>query len=146
MVNIEGYRMPDNLYYHEENTWVRIEGSTVRVGMTDFFQQTVGDIAYVELPFEGDEIRQGDVIGKAQSNIWIRTLIGPLSGTIEEVNWELIRDGSIMNRDPYGDGWVMILTPSDLEDEMDDLIHGTGAVTEWLKRQIEKVDKLREEG
>jgi len=146
MANIEGYNIPDDLYYHEEDTWIKMEGDTVRIGMTDFFQQAAGDIVYVDLPFEGDDVQQGEPFGKAQSSKWIGKLISPLSGTIEEVNYELDSDSTIINKDPYGDGWVIVLTPSDLEGEMENLIHGLEDATAWIKRQIEKAERLKEEG
>ena len=146
MADIEGYNMPDDLYYHEEDTWIKIEDDQVRIGMTDFFQQAAGDIVYVDLPFEGDEIAQGEPFGKAQSAKWIGKLISPLSGTIEEVNYDLDSDSTIINKDPYEAGWVMLLTPSDLDGEKEGLIHGVEAITEYIKHQIEKAERIKAEG
>ena len=146
MADIEGYNMPDDLIYHEEDTWIKVEGDKVRIGMTDFFQQAAGDIVYVDLPFEGDDVQQGEAFGKAQSSKWIGKLIAPLSGTIEEVNYELDSDSTIINKDPYGEGWVIVLTPSDLEGEKEGLVEGLEAVTDLIKRHIEKAERLREEG
>jgi glycine cleavage system H protein len=146
MAEIEGYNMPDDLYYHQEDTWIKIEGDRVRIGMTDFFQQAAGDIVYVDLPFEGDEIAQGEAFGKAQSAKWIGKLISPLSGTIEEVNYDLDSDSTVINKDPYGDAWVMLLTPSDLDGEKEGLIHGVEAATEFIKGQIEKAERIKAEG
>ena len=146
MAEIEGYNMPDDLYYHEDDTWIKIEDDQVRIGMTDFFQQAAGDIVYVDLPFEGDEIAQGEPFGKAQSAKWIGKLISPLSGTIEEVNYDLDSDSTIINSDPYGDGWVMTLTPSNLDGEKEGLVYGLEAVTEFIKRQIEKAERIKAEG
>ena len=146
MAEIEGYNMPDDLYYHEEDTWLKIEGDKVRIGMTDFFQQSAGDIVYVDLPFEGDDVQQGDAFGKAQSSKWIGKLIAPIGGTIEEVNYELDSDSTIINKDPYGEGWVMMLTPSDLDSEMPGLMHGIEAVTDLIKRHIEKAERIKVEG
>jgi glycine cleavage system H protein len=147
MAEIEGYNMPDDLLYHEEDTWVKVEGDKVRVGMTDFFQQSAGDIVYVDLPFEGDDVQQGEAFGKAQSSKWIGKLISPLSGTIEEVNYDLDSDSTIINSDPYGEAWVMILTPSDLDSEKESLIQGgTEGVVDLIKRHIEKAEKIKEEG
>ena len=146
MADIEGYNMPDDLYYHEEDTWIKIEDDQVRIGMTDFFQQAAGDIVYVDLPFEGDEIAQGEPFGKAQSAKWIGKLISPLSGTIEEVNYDLDSDSTTINKDPYGDGWVMLLTPSDLDGEKEGLIHGAEALVEFVKGQIEKAERIKAEG
>lgn len=146
MADIEGYNMPDNLIYHEDDTWIKVEGDKVRIGMTDFFQQAAGDIVYVDLPFEGDEVQQGEPFGKAQSSKWIGKLVAPLSGTIEEVNYELDSDSTIINKDPYGEGWVIVLTPSDLEGEKEGIIQGLEAVTDMIKRHIEIAEKLKAEG
>ena len=146
MADIEGYSMPDDLYYHEDDSWVKVEGDTVRIGMTDFFQQAAGDIVYVDLPFEGDEIETGEAFGKAQSSKWIGKLVAPISGTIEEVNYELDSDSTIINKDPYGEAWVIVVTPSNLEGDMESLIHGTEAVTDLIKRHVEKAEKLKAEG
>lgn len=146
MADIEGYNIPEDLIYHEEDTWIKIEDDKVRVGMSDFFQQAAGDIVYVDLPFEGDEVKQGEAFGKAQSSKWIGKLIAPLSGTIEEVNYELDSDSTIINKDPYGEGWVMVMTPSNLDEEKESLIEGMEAIVAWIKRQIEKAEKLKAEG
>jgi glycine cleavage system H protein len=146
MADIEGYNMPDDLIYHEEDTWLKVEGDKVRIGMTDFFQKAAGDIVYVDLPFEDDDVQQGEPFGKAQSSKWIGKLIAPISGTIEEVNYELDSDSTIINKDPYGEGWVIVLTPSDLEGEKEDLIEGLEAVTDLIKRHIQKAERLKEEG
>ena len=146
MADIEGYNMPDDLIYHEEDTWLKVEGDKVRIGMTDFFQKAAGDVVYVDLPFEGDDVQQGEPFGKAQSSKWIGKLIAPISGTIEEVNYELDSDSTIINKDPYGEGWVIVLTPSDLEGEKESLVEGLEAVTDLIKRHIEKAERLREEG
>ena len=146
MADIEGYNMPDDLIYHEEDTWIKVEDDKVRIGMTDFFQKAAGDIVYVDLPFEGDDVQQGEPFGKAQSSKWIGKLIAPISGTIEEVNYELDSDSTIINKDPYGEAWVIVLAPSDLEGEREGLIEGLEAVTDMIKRHIDKAERLKAEG
>ena len=146
MAEIEGYNMPDDLYYHEEGTWTKVEGDTVKIGMTDFFQQAAGDIVYVDLPFEGDDVAEGEAFGKVQSSKWIGKLIAPLAGTIEEVNYDLDSDSTIINKDPYGEGWVAVITPEDLDAAIETLVQGNEAVAEFVKRQIEKAEKIKAEG
>ncbi len=146
MAEIEGYNMPDDLYYHEEGTWTKVEGDTVKIGMTDFFQQAAGDIVYVDLPFEGDDVVEGEAFGKVQSSKWIGKLIAPLAGTIEEVNYELDSDSTIINKDPYDEGWVAVITPADLDAAIEGLVHGGEAVAEFVKRQTEKAEKIKAEG
>jgi len=146
MAEIEGYNMPDELYYHEEGTWVKVEGDLVKVGLSDQFQQAAGDVVYVDLPFEGDEVQVGDALGKVQSSKWIGKLIAPVGGEIQEVNYELDSDSTIINKDPYGEGWVVVIAPSDLEAELEGLAHGVEAVTEFVIRQIEKAEKIKAVG
>ena len=146
MAEIEGYNMPDDLYYHEEGTWTKVEGDTVKIGMTDFFQQAAGDIVYVDLPFEGDDVAEGEAFGKVQSSKWIGKLIAPLAGTIEEVNYDLDSDSTIINKDPYGEGWVAVITPEDLDAAIETLVHGGEAIEEFIKSQIEKAEKVKAEG
>ena len=146
MAEIKGYNMPDDLYYHEEGAWVKVEGDLVRIGLNDQFQQAAGDIVYIDLPFEDDEIQQGDSFGKVQSSKWIGKLIAPLGGTITEVNYELDSDSTIINKDPYGDGWVIVVEPADLEAELESLSHGVEAVTKYIDDQIEKAEKIKAEG
>ena len=146
MAEIKGYNMPDELYYHEEGAWVKVEDDMVRIGLCDQFQQAAGDIVYVDLPFEGDDVQVGDDLGKVQSSKWIGKLLAPLSGAVEEVNYELDSDSTIINKDPYGEGWVVVLAPSDLEAELEGLAHGVEAVTAFIDRQIEKAEKIKAEG
>lgn len=136
MAEIKGYRMPDELYYHKEDSWVRIEGTKVTVGMTDFFQREAGDIVFIDLPEEGEEISQGEVCGKIQSRKWIGKLVAPVSGEIIKVNEALEDDASLINTDPYGKGWIFVIEASNLESEVAGLIHGA-AVPDFIERRIQ---------
>lgn len=142
MAVIEDYNMPDELYYHEEDTWVKVEGDNVRVGMTDFYQKLAGDTTYVDLPFEGDKIVQGETCGKIQSAKWVGKFVSPVSGDIVEVNEKLEDNCTLINKDPYGEGWIMIVKLSKLEEELKKLYHGD-AVEPWLKQKIKEVEKKK---
>ena len=140
-MEVEGYDFPDELYFHCDHTWIRLEeDGRVRVGMNDFFQQTAGDIVYVDVPFEDDELEQGETCGKVQSAKWVGKLVAPVSGTVLEVNEELDGESTLINSDPYGDGWVMLIEPEDWEEEKDELMTGD-AVREWLMGEIEKAKR-----
>ena len=81
MAVVEGYNMPDELYYHDEHAWAKVEDDgNIRVGMNDMFQGTSGDIVYVDLPFDGDEVEQGETCGKVQSSKWIGKSCGERDG------------------------------------------------------------------
>lgn len=140
MADIKGYHMPDELYYHEEHSWARVDGTKVTVGMTDFFQKEAGDIVFVDLPEEEEEISQGEVCGKIQSRKWIGKLVAPVSGEIVEINEDLEDDTSLINTDPYGKGWILVIEASDLDSELVNLIHGD-AVVDFIEREIQKAEE-----
>ena len=140
MANIKGYEMPDELYYHEEDSWVRIDGTKVTVGMTDFFQKQAGDIVFIDLPEEEDEVEEGEICGKIQSRKWIGKLVAPVSGEIVEINEDLEDDTSLINQDPYGGGWILVIEASDLDSELESLCHGDDVV-EYIETRLKKVDE-----
>ena len=142
MADIKGYEMPDELYYHEEHSWARVDGTKVTVGMTDFFQKEAGDIVFVDLPEEEDEVEQGEVCGKIQSRKWIGKLVAPVSGEIIEINEALEDDTSLINTDPYGEGWIVVIEASDLDSDLEHLFRGD-AVAAFIDREIERAEKER---
>jgi glycine cleavage system H protein len=142
MANIKGYDMPDELYYHEEHSWARVEGDRVTVGMDDMFQKEAGDIVFVDLPDEEDEVEQGEVCGKIQSRKWIGKLCAPVSGEIVEINEELEDDTSLVNQDPYGKGWILVIEATDLENELSNLMHGDSLLP-FIDQEIKRTEEER---
>jgi glycine cleavage system H protein len=143
MVSIDGYVFPDELFYHKEHAWVKIEADgTVRVGMNDFYQKSAGDTTYIDLPFEGDEVSQGETCGKIQSAKWVGKFVSPISGEILKVNSELEDDCTLINKSPYEKGWIMIVKPSNIDDERKNLFHGKQVET-WVKKEIEDAEKKK---
>jgi glycine cleavage system H protein len=143
MAMIEGYNMPDDLYYHSDHAWVKVEDdSTVRIGMNDFYQQTAGDTTYIDLPFEGDEVEQGETCGKIQSAKWVGKFVSPLSGEILEINEDLEDDPTLINTDPYGEGWIMKMKPESLDEELPTLIHGED-VESWVMKEIQDIQSKK---
>ena len=143
MADIKGYNMPEELYYHEEHSWAKVEGAKVTVGMTDMFQKEAGDIVFVDLPEEEDEVSQGETCGKIQSRKWIGKLVAPVSGEITEINEEMEEDTGLINTDPYGDGWILVIEAEDedeLQSELKNLIHGD-AVQDFVDREIAKAEE-----
>jgi glycine cleavage system H protein len=140
-MKIKDYELPDELYYHGEHAWAKLEDDgRVRVGMNDFFQAAAGEIVYVDLPFEDDDVSQGETCGKVQSSKWVGKLVAPVSGTIVEVNDELEGDSTLINKDPYGAGWIIVVEPEDWDGEKSDLIHGEGPVRSWIEGEIKKAE------
>jgi len=140
MADIKGYNMPDELYYNEDHSWAMLEDGRVRVGMDDFFQKEAGDIVFVDLPEEEDEVSQGEVCGKIQSRKWIGKLVAPVSGEIIEINEELEEDTSLINTDPYGKGWILVIKATDLDSELDNLMHGDELV-DFIEREIKVAEE-----
>jgi glycine cleavage system H protein len=145
MATIEGYNMPDELYYEAEHAWARVEDDgTVTVGMDEFYAKNTGDVLSIDLPDEGDEVEQGETCGKIQSAKWIGKIHSPVAGEILEINEELEGNSTLINTDPYGEGWIMKIQPSNLDDDLANLIHGD-RVEEWLKGEIERLEREKKE-
>ena len=143
MATIEGYNLPDDLYYHKDHAWVKIESDkTLRIGMNDFYQKSAGDTTYIDLPFEGDDVEQGETCGKIQSAKWVGKFVAPISGEIVGVNEELEDDCTSINKSPYDKGWIMLVKPSNLDDELKSLYHGDN-VGSWIKKEIEDAEKKK---
>jgi len=141
MAEIKGYNMPDELYFNAEHSWARVEGTKVTVGMSDFFQKEAGDIVFIDLPEEEEEVSQGEICGKIQSRKWIGKLVAPVSGEIVRINEDLEDDTSFINTDPYGKGWILVLEAGDdLDSELENLIHGE-AVVDFIDREVKRAEE-----
>jgi glycine cleavage system H protein len=114
------FDVPDDRKYMESHEWATT-GDTVRVGISDFAQDELGDVVFVELPGEGDSVSQGDEFGVVESIKAVSDLYSPLSGEVVAVNEALHDAPELVNDDPYGDGWMLELEPSD-EGEYDELL------------------------
>ncbi len=140
MADVKGYNMPDELYYHKDHSWARVEGIKVTIGMNDFFQKESGDIVFVDLPEEEEEVEQGEVCGKIQSRKWIGKLVAPVSGEIVEVNEDLEDDTSLINTDPYGKGWILVIQTEDLDSELGDLMQGSDLIS-FIEEEIKRAEE-----
>lgn len=137
-MKIQEYELPDDLYYEKNHYWARVEGDLVVMGATDFTQKLAGEFVYVELPYEGDKIEQGKPFATIESGKWTGRIYAPVSGEIVEVNEDLEDDYTLINQDPYGEGWIVKITPSNLDAELKNLLHEKGEVEEWIKKEIEQ--------
>ena len=139
-MEIQGYNMPEELYYEENHYWIRVEDDTLVMGMDDFAQKLSGEIVYVQLPFEGKKLKKGKKFAQLESGKWLGKILAPLNGEIIESNDRLESDTSIINEDCYGEGWMFKIEPENI-DEVNYLIHGAEAVEKWLLADIEKYKK-----
>jgi len=113
--------IPSDLKYTSDHEWVKIEGDTAIVGVTDFAQGELGDVVYVEIETEGENLEKGEVFGTVEAVKTVSDLFMPLSGEVSEINPNIESDPEIVNKDPYGDGWMIKIKISD-ESEVDQLI------------------------
>jgi len=113
---------PDDLHYTEDHEWLRVDGSTATVGITDFAQSELGDIVFVEMEPEDTELSQGDVFGTVEAVKTVSELFMPVSGTITAVNDALMNAPEKVNEEPYGDGWMVEIEFSD-PSELDALMN-----------------------
>jgi glycine cleavage system H protein len=112
---------PDDLRYHKEHTWVKVSGKKATIGITDYAQDALGDIVYVDLPEVDTDVEANSEIGEIESTKATSSVIAPVSGRITEVNEDLSESPEILNEDPYGKGWIAILELDDTS-ELDDLM------------------------
>lgn len=128
------YDIPDDLQYSTDDEWVRLDGDGIAIGVTDFAQQQLGDIVYVELPKPGEVLIQGDTFGVIESVKAVSDLCAPVSGEVIAVNELLVDQPELVNEDCYGDGWMIEVAPSD-EDELGSLMDAAAYAENVAERE-----------
>jgi len=113
--------IPANLHYTKDHEWIRVDGDTVTVGITQFAQGELGDIVYVEIETEGEELDSGVTFGTVEAVKTVADLFMPVSGTVAATNPALENSPDLVNTDPYGEGWMAKITLSD-KTELDSLL------------------------
>jgi len=129
--------IPKDLRYTDEHEWARIDGDTVIVGITDYAQESLGDVVYIEMPEVGEELKKGEALGSIESVKAVSDVFCPMSGEIIEVNEELSDHPEYVNQSPYDKGWIIEMKISNLEE--------TGELMDSVKYE-EFVKKESEEG
>ncbi|MGC9007324.1 MAG: glycine cleavage system protein GcvH [Sulfurihydrogenibium sp.] len=135
---MEEYKIPENLYYTKEHIWVKIENDVATIGITDYGQKQLGDVVFVDLPEVGREVESGEVIASVESIKAVSEVYSPVTGKIISVNEDLANDPSVINSDPYGDGWIADIQMSD-PSEVEDLM-----TAEDYKAYLEEVESEEE--
>jgi glycine cleavage system H protein len=105
--------VPDDLRYTTEHEWARLEDGRVRVGITDYAQDALGDVVFVSLPAPGTVVEAGATLGEVESTKSVSDIYAPVAGTVVEVNTELADAPQRLNEDPYGEGWICVIEPAD---------------------------------
>jgi len=132
LVKVDDYEVQEGFYYSKEWTWVKLENGKARIGITDYAQKQLREVVFAELPEVGGEIVKGEPFGTLESVKSVSDLVAPLSGKIEEVNEEVVDNPQIINEDPYGEGWLIVISPSNLDEELKTLMSFEESV-EWHK-------------
>ncbi len=141
MTTIGDYEFPDDLYYDKEHVWARVEGNVVTIGMTQFGQDLAGEIVYVEVPRVGRAVKKGEPIMSMESGKWVGRIKSPVSGEIVEANEEIEWESTLINEDPYGEGWLAKIEAADLG-ELDDLMRADSPeFAEFIAAEREKYGK-----
>lgn len=104
---------PSDLRYHEEHEWIRVNGTQATLGISEFAQDALGDIVFVDLPKVGSVIKAGQQIGEVESTKTTSSIYSPVSGTVAQVNADLKDHPEVVNTDPYGKGWMAVITLSE---------------------------------
>ena len=141
-MEIEGYNFPDDLYYDKNHFWAKVEGGTVTMGATEFTAKLAGEITYVDLPEEDDEVTQGKPFGSIESGKWVGRVYAVISGEVGEINEDLEDEPELINEDPYA-AWICRIEAADLEDELANLMK-VGDLDSFIKSELERIkDQLK---
>ena len=140
MVKVDGYDFPDDLYFHADHMWVKVEGDKARVGYNAWAAAAAGKLVSIKTRPAGKEVQAGKTLGSVESGKWVGSLKVPISGTIEEINPAIADNPSIINDDPYGKGWIALIKPSNLDAELPQLMKGTDKdkIEAWLAAEKAK--------
>lgn len=136
MVKVDGYNVPEGIYYSKEYEWAKVEGDKIRIGITDYAQKQLREIVYVEIPSVGAALKQNEPYGTVESVKSVVDLVAPISGTVEQVNMDVQGKPELLNEDPYNKGWLLVVKPSST-DELKNLMDAAKAV-EWHKSLLKE--------
>jgi glycine cleavage system H protein len=130
--------VPEGQYYTKEHEWMKVEGGNCRIGVTDYAQQSLHEVVYVDLPNIGQSLKQGATFGTVESVKAVSELYSPISGEVLERNEKLVQSPELVNKEPYGAGWVVIVKPSHLQNELKALL-----TPESYRNFVEEVTKKK---
>ncbi len=136
-MDVQGYHIPDDLMYTKEHEWAKEEGSVVRVGITDYAAKTLNDVVYVTPPKVNGAVVQMKSMGTVESIKAVSEIYSPVSGTVAKVNGELDNHPELVNKSPYGEGWLVEVRPSDFASERRSLMDAK-SYAEYLKTLLTK--------
>jgi glycine cleavage system H protein len=138
-MDFEGYAFPDDLKYDKNHFWAKAEGDLVVTGATEFISKQAGEITFVDLPEEGDEVTLGKPYGSIESGKWVGRIYAVVSGEIAEINEALEDEPEKLSEEPYGSGWICKIKPSNREADMAALMSPDESFTRFIAEEIRKI-------
>ncbi|HTY22748.1 MAG TPA: glycine cleavage system protein GcvH [Desulfomonilaceae bacterium] len=142
-MEFEGYVFPDDLKYEKNHFWARVEGDLVVTGATEFVSKQAGEITFVDLPQEDDDLSQGKPFGSIESGKWVGRIYAVVSGQVAEVNQDLEDEPEKINADPYGDGWICKIRPSNLAGDIANLMSPDDSFKQFVLDEIKKIEEQK---
>ncbi|MGR3294950.1 MAG: glycine cleavage system protein H [Candidatus Bathyanammoxibius sp.] len=136
MAKFEKIFLPDECYYdRKDHLWAKIEGDKVRFGLNQFGQKAAGTVAYIKLLPVGRSVKKGRSFGSLEAGKYIGPLKALVGGKIAELNQEVLDDPHLVNTDPYGKAWFVVVEPDNLEEDLKDLVQGAADIQAWLEQE-----------
>jgi glycine cleavage system H protein len=121
-MKVDSNEIPEELYYTKEHEWMNIDNDKCRIGITDYAQKSLHDVVYVDLPNVGKTLTQNATFGTVESVKAVSELYSPVSGEVIQRNEKLIDSPELVNQEPYGAGWIVVVKPSCLQDDLNSLL------------------------
>ena len=138
---LDRFEFPEGLFYSKDHLWARKEDGNVRVGVTDMAQQAAGSILFVRIMPKGRQVESGKPLGTMETGKWVGPLKSPISGSIVETNEALKTQPKLLNEDPYGKGWLVVVQPSKLGDELKNLMTDPAQIEKFAQTEQSKLFK-----
>ena len=138
-----GYVFPDDLKFEKNHYWAKVDGDVVITGAGEFISKQAGEITFVDLPEEGDQLTQGKPFGSIESGKWVGRIYAVVSGEVVEVNSALEDEPEKINEAPYGDGWICKIKPSNLAAELSNLMGPDDTLRKFIDEEISKVGEQK---
>lgn len=141
-MNVEDIFLPENVYYTKDHEWALItENGLVRIGISDYAQKELHEVVFVDVPRKGVLVKQLEPLGTAEFVKAVSEFFSPVSGEIIERNEELVLNPELVNQEPYGRGWIVLIKPSNLEEEIERLMKPT-AYGKYLEKLLQRKSQI----
>jgi len=132
---VNDYEVPEGLYYTKEHEWVKLEGGNCRIGVSDYAQKSLHEVVFVDLPKVGAKVVRSESLGSVESVKAVADVFAPISGEVTEVNAKLADTPELVNQQPYGNGWIAVVKPSNLEAGLKNLLDSK-SYADFLRTQV----------